>query len=78
MSNEHLEMEHVGNFNYGATGAAAGIPGNVLERMAGRQQEQGANYDPANGHYWWREPYGDDPIDQYYINEGIDWYDDNY
>lgn len=74
----HPEMEHVGNFNFGATGKALGIPGWVLKRGAGWQQMHGGAYDPKNGHYLWTTPYGDDPIDQYYIQEGIDWYYQHY
>lgn len=82
----HPEMEHVGNFNYGATGTAVGFSKEFLERMAGRQQQNGPNYDESFGD--WRDnliyennpntSYGDDPIDQYYINMGIDWYNNNY
>ena len=31
----HPEMEHVGNFNYGATGRAAGIPAFILRGAGG-------------------------------------------
>ena len=76
--NGHPEMEHVGNFNYGATGSALGVPGNILERMAGYYQWHSGTRESENGYFWWKEPYGDDPIDQYYINKGIEWYGSNY
>ncbi len=79
-------MEHVGNFNYGAMGTAVGFSKGFLDRMAGRQQQNGHNYDESFGD--WRDNLiyknnpntscGDDPIDQCYINMWIDWYNNNY
>lgn len=67
------EMEHVGNFNYGATGRALGIPPSVLKGAGGVVQI-------AQGTSDWDfyDSYFDDPVDQKYIQQGIDWYDENY
>src|SRR5262249_29944916 len=53
-----------GNFNYGATGAAASIPDQVLLRAAGIAQMMSGNTSPAFGYPWRAAPYGDDPADQ--------------
>lgn len=81
------EMEHAGNFNYGVVGASnldnVGFPRwaseQILLRGAGFYQEFGSDnrgYDPVNGNFASTAPYGDDPIDQQYIQEGIDYYED--
>jgi hypothetical protein len=67
------EMEHVGNFNYGATGRALGIPPSVLKGAGGVVQI-------AQGTSDWNfyDSYFDDPVDQGHIQQGIDWYDESY
>ena len=73
------EMEYAGNFNYGAAGAALGISDEELLRGAGFAQEYlGNSYELQNDHFYGSPPYGDDPIDQQHIQEGIDWYNANY
>ena len=59
----HGGSKDLGNFNYGATGAAMGIPENVLRRFAGVAQIIFGGYDPKNGTPLdlWRSLYGDDP-----------------
>jgi hypothetical protein len=66
-------MEHVGNFNYGATGRALGIPPSVLKGAGGSVQivTGTSSWEFANSNF-------DDPVDQKYIQQGIDWYDENY
>lgn len=64
-------FENFGNYNYGAMGAAAGIPEQVLLRAAGRNQEQNSAYNPNDGHWYNGSPYGDDPRDQAMIRRGI-------
>ena len=76
--NGHPEMEHVGNFNYGATGSALGISEYILESFAGAYQMASHTSESGYGIPFIEPPYGDDPIDQYYINKGIEWYGSNY
>jgi hypothetical protein len=63
-----------GNFNYGATGAAAGIQLQVLLRAAGWAQERAQTGDPKFGHWYGSPPYGDDPDDQADIIRGFNYY----
>ena len=66
------QYEGFGNFNYGATGTAMGIPEEVLLRMAGAAQG-GAKTSLKNfGTPFGGPPYGDDPVDQAAIRDGID------
>jgi hypothetical protein len=65
------QYENFGNFNYGMTAAAAGIPEDVALRAAGWEQERaGTSRDE------WGNPtdlggsYGDDPADQQQIRDG--------
>ena len=71
--NGHPEMEHVGNFNYGATGSALGFSETTLKIAAGGYQVSTGNYNFSDF-----ATFFDDPIDQYYINNGIEWYGSNY
>jgi hypothetical protein len=84
----HLEYENFGNFHFGVVGLAAGFPMNTLLRMAGLAQQQGkakgdggksgtqseimADY--AAGIEGGEAPYGDQWIDQYWINKGFLYY----
>jgi Bacterial toxin 44 len=58
------------NFNYGAVGAAWGIPLNVLLRAAGYAQVAAGTSTPGWGHWYSGPPYGDDPADQAQILAG--------
>lgn len=68
--------ERQGNFSFGATAAALGIPKSIAQAGAGfvqrgRNMYRAALGDPLNasvGHLRW--PYGDDPRDQRSIAEG--------
>lgn len=60
-----------GNFNFGATGTAAGIPANILLMGAGCAQSRAGTSKPEWGHWFGDAPYGDDPSDQRAIREGI-------
>ena len=83
------EMEHAGNFNYGATGSAM-LNGDgrvetpkfmteqILLRGAGWAQARAGTSKPELGHYYKDAPYGDDSRDQEMIQKGIDYYYDNY
>ncbi|MDR2871540.1 MAG: type VI secretion system tip protein VgrG [Xanthomonadaceae bacterium] len=72
------QYEDFGNFNFGMTGAAMGIPDDILLRGAGWAQsragtsndEYGNWYDPP----WAGSSYGDDPADQEMIRQGIEYY----
>lgn len=66
------EYADFGNYNYGATGTAMGIPENVLHRGAGAAQLKAGTSDSDQwGYFWQGEPYGDDPDDQEQIRNGI-------
>lgn len=61
-----------GNFNYGATGTAAGIPENILLQAAGVAQWVAGTSNTAKwGYFFEKPPYGDAPEDQRAIREGI-------
>ena len=63
-----------GNFNYGATGRAAGFPEAVLLRAAGAYQYIGPTADPAFGNPS-APPFGDSPQDQFWIQQGSQLYE---
>jgi RHS repeat-associated protein len=71
------QYDDAGNFNYGATGAAAGLSTQLLLRAAGYAQIEAGTSTSA-----WRgllgpfgtPPYGDDPADQAEIKAGIAYY----
>jgi hypothetical protein len=67
------QYQDFGNFNYGATGTAAGYPPFILKRFAGWAQIEAGNPDPSFGRPWGSAPYGDDPNDQAQIDKGIDY-----
>lgn len=71
--NGKYEMEHVGNFNYGATGKALGAPWWILKLGAGSYQ-----VGTGTSKLSFFSSGFDDPVDSYFVNEGYDWYDDNY
>jgi len=63
-----------GNFNYGAMGAAMGIPQSILLRAAGYAQGQAGTSSQKWGNWKGGPPYGDDPNDQVQIKAGINYY----
>ena len=64
-----------GNFNYGMTGSAAGIPENILLRGAGWAQSRAGTSKPEFGKWWdINGGYGDDPNDQEQIKRGIQYF----
>ncbi|WP_397450423.1 polymorphic toxin type 44 domain-containing protein [Pseudomonas sp. NA-150] len=65
------EYEAFGNYNYGATGTAAGIPRMILLRAAGAAQSLAGTSREDLGEWWGSAPYGDDYQDQYWIEQGI-------
>ncbi len=78
------QYEEFGNYHFGVTGRAAGFPGDILNRGAGVAQRRAGTSDPSWGTPWGSSPYGDDPRDQRWIDEGkkdhdegyYDWWDD--
>lgn len=64
-----------GNFHYGAVGYAACIPEKILHIAGGVAQEIAGTSDTKRwGHFYSNHlPYGDDPIDQFWIQQGIDY-----
>ena len=69
----HPEFDAFGNFNYGATGAALGIPHNLLLRGAGAAKWLKLHPDPF-GKPLGGEPYGNQPEKQGMINLGIQYF----
>ncbi|NWF08161.1 bacteriocin [Pseudomonas salomonii] len=65
------EYEAFGNFHYGAVGIAAGFSEEVLLRAAGLAQTRAGTDRPEFGRWWGDAPFGDDPVDQHWIKEGI-------
>jgi RHS repeat-associated protein len=69
-------FERGGNYNYGATASALGVPPDLTLRAAGLVQiltggsRRGWSHPLPGG----RPPYGDDPDDQWMVSAGIDFY----
>jgi hypothetical protein len=59
-----------GNFNFGATGYAAGL-GPILLPGAGWAQSRARTSKPEWGNWYGKAPYGDDPADQAMIRAGM-------
>jgi hypothetical protein len=70
---KNRDWEAYGNFNYGAAGIAAGIPAKTLLMGAGWAQTRAGTSRPEWGKWTQNPPYGDDPTDQRYIQEGIEY-----
>lgn len=78
--------EEFGNYNYGATGRAAGFPSLILRQEAGIAQTAAGTTDQFGR---WGEPgrrlmpwtgsgsFGDDPSDQFWIQQGIRRYEES-
>jgi hypothetical protein len=67
--------ENFGNYNYGKTGAAASIPEWMLLWAAGVAQWKDGTSQPQWGGFWtFQAPFGDDPNDQYWIQQGYNSY----
>lgn len=76
-----LRYENFGNFNYGATGAAAGFDALTLHSEAGKVQAipLGMSSKPAEwGQPYGNYPYGDEPKDAAQIAAGIAYYNRKY
>jgi RHS repeat-associated protein len=66
----HPEYDNFGNFNYGATGCAMGIPLNVLLRGAGYAKSRQLGASDPYGSPLGRFPYGNQPDKQQQIMNG--------
>lgn len=72
-------LEYQGNFSYGATAEALGLPknlalfaGGAVQRLSNVQRAlKGQPLKASVGHFY--PPYGDDPYDQRAISEGYDY-----
>ena len=86
---ECVNYQEFGNFNFGATGAAQGIPDSVLLRGAGWAQIKSGTSQtewgdssllfeitglPILNPWGGKSPFGDDPYDQEMILQGIQFY----
>jgi hypothetical protein len=69
-----IEYEDFGNFNYGATGRALGLPEQVLFRAAGAVQMATRTSSPEFNRPWSKWPYGDDFKDATWTRLGIEYY----
>lgn len=63
------------NFNYGATGRAAGLPAELLQRAAGWAQEASGLYRAEWGSWTGAHPYGDDPRGRAKVKEGMEYFE---
>lgn len=73
MNTESYQLQNFGNFNFGATGTAAGIAADILLMGAGWAQSRAGTRQSNWGHWYSKPPYGDDPRDQFWIKQGIDY-----
>jgi len=71
------EFEDFGNFNYGATMKANGVPDWIIHRGAGAYHWISNATPPDTGNWWGEFPYGDEWKDQYEIAKGIKYANDN-
>ena len=69
---EYLDLS---NFNYGATGRAAGMPAELLLRIAGWSQEASGLVRPEWGRWSGGPPYGDDPDGSQQVSNGISYFE---
>ncbi|PTQ66540.1 RHS repeat-associated protein [Nitrosomonas oligotropha] len=67
---QNRKYEDFGNFNFGATGTAFGIPEIVLHRGAGMASQIADPQRKNLGNFWGKYPYGDDPNDLKQISKG--------
>lgn len=66
------------SFNYGATGRAAGMPREMLLRLAGWSQQASGLYRQEWGTWSGSPPYGDDPVGAAQVLGGIEYYEKKY
>jgi hypothetical protein len=66
------------SFNYGATGRAAGLPTEMLQRVAGWSQEASGLYRSEWGTWSGSHPYGDGPRGRDMVQNGIQYFECQY
>jgi RHS repeat-associated protein len=68
-------LEDFGNWHFGVVAAAYGFPRDFALEQAGKAQIRAKHSHPE----WQRggPPYGDDPVDQYWIERGYEFYEKN-
>jgi hypothetical protein len=74
----HPEYDPFGNFNFGATGRAAGYSANDLARGAGWAAEKydaGRSGNPSVFRLWFGTPYSDSPYDNGNYTAGMQYFD---
>jgi hypothetical protein len=71
-----LRYEAFGNFNYGATGRVL-FGSETLQRAAGAVQYLTGPRNSAWGVPWGAAPFGDQPIDNFWIRQGAQYYESN-
>lgn len=74
---EETQYLEFANFNFGLTGIGAGVPEEVLLRMAGWAQEKSGLIRSEWSNWFGSPPYGDDPREHELIKEGIIYYYQN-
>lgn len=72
------QYQAFGNFNFGATAAAAGINMQFALQQAGLAQVQAGTSKPEWQQDMNKPPYGDDPVDQMYIMSGYDYFNRHF
>jgi hypothetical protein len=68
-------LEDFGNWHFGVVAAAWGFPKEFALKQAGKAQIRSKHSQPE-----WQQggpPYGDDPVDQYWIERGYEFYEKN-
>jgi hypothetical protein len=75
---ENAKYQDYGNFTFGAVGSALDIDDAILLRGAGWAQTRAGTSNIEYGSPYGLAPYGDDPIDQQYIEYGINYYRNQY
>jgi hypothetical protein len=68
------QYEDFGNYHFAVVAKAAGYPEWEIRRAAGAYQKWSGTSKEEWGQPWGEAPYGDEPRDQRWIDEGIrDW-----
>lgn len=76
---DDARAQDLNNFHYGVIGKKVGFPEWILKWYPGRIEQQKQEDDKKNGRKYnpdyvnWEETYGDNPIDAYFIREGIEY-----
>ncbi len=76
---EGRQYEHFGNWHFGVTGRALGVPREMLMRAAGLVQIHSGTSHPLFGNpFLGTRSNADDPVDAFWIGQGMDFYDHLY